>query len=57
MLDFRNVHLTYIVIECRIVPSYMYIFPGLSGNLFPVLVYDFELRDVTFRVGCGLCYV
>ena len=45
--DFRNVHLTYVVIEQRIVPSYMYGFPG---NLVSVLVYGCKLRYISFRV-------
>ena len=51
--DFRNVHLTYVAIECGIVLSYMYGFPGLSGNLLPVLVCDCKLRYVSFRVVMG----
>ena len=51
--DFRNVHLTYVVIESRIVLSYMYGFPGLSGNLLPVLVYDCKLGYISFRVVMG----
>ena len=31
----------------------MYSFSGLSGNLFPILVYDFKMRDFSFRVFVG----
>ena len=48
--DFRNVHLTYVVIEHRIGPSDMYGFPVLSKNLLPVLVYDCKFRYISFRV-------
>ena len=51
--DFRNVHLAYVAIECRIVLSYMYGFPGLSENLLAVLVYDSKLRYIGFRVVMG----
>ena len=47
---FKDVHLTYVVIECNIVLSYLYSFPGFSGNLLPVLVCDFELGNICFRV-------
>ena len=38
------------MIECRTVPSYIYSFPGFSGNLLPVLACDFKLRNICFRV-------
>ena len=44
-----NVHLTYVAIQCMIVPSYMYIFPGFSGTLLPLLS-DFKLKNICFRV-------
>ena len=41
---FSNVQLTYVAIECRIVPSYMYGLSGLPGNLLPVLVNNVKLE-------------
>ena len=37
----------------RIVPSYIYGFPGLSRNMPPVLVYNCKFRYISFRVVMG----
>ena len=48
--DFRNCSSFYVAIECSIVPSFMYSFTGFSGDLLCVLVYDFKLKNICFRM-------
>ena len=44
--DFWDVYLSCVMVEHRVVDSNMDGFSNFSGNLFPVLVYYFEVGSV-----------
>ena len=41
--DVGNVHFAHIVIQCRIIPSFVYCFPGFSGHILAILINDFKM--------------
>ena len=51
--DFLDVHFSCVMVEDRVIDSDMDSFSTFSGNLFAVLVYYLEVRDVSLGVVVG----